>query len=101
MRLIGSPTEVGEPQHGEEPADDSDFTWHVHDIDPAYRSPTWGTGIVCTYCQAPPKVHGGGKKVNFNITRLKNTNELGQTQNELRRDIYENARRDGRDITRA
>ena len=37
----------------------------------------------------------------FNIAWLKQSNEIGETAREMRDDIYENARRDGREITRA
>jgi hypothetical protein len=37
----------------------------------------------------------------FRIKRLKQMNADGITDNEMRQDIYESARRDGRDIQRA
>lgn len=36
----------------------------------------------------------------FNITRLKNQNALGQTENEIEREVIDTAARDGRDIQR-
>ncbi len=62
---------------------------------------TWGWFIVCDDCYIPPKDHSQEKTVRFNIERLRQTNELGQTQNEMRDEIYENAREGGYDITRA
>lgn len=41
-----------------------------------------------------------GKGPMFNITRLKNQNAIGQTENEIEKEIIETAERDGREIQR-
>ena len=94
--------EIGESGVGlVPPADDADFTWHVHDEVDSDGCFTWGYGVTCTACAQVPKYHGEGKTVRFNITRLKQDNAEGMTQLERRDEIYAAARRDGRDITPA
>ena len=102
--------DYGEPQGGDFPLEDSDRTWHIHETpievpheegsNVAFLS-TWGWGIRCTACFVKRADHTKGKKVTFAISRLKNTNEAGVTQNELRQEIYDNAREGGYDIERA
>ena len=97
---------TGVPCDGPYPDNDADFTWHIHEPeikvedDGVYMS-TWGTGISCRACEKPRAVHGTGKNIHWSISRLKNTNEAGVTQREMVQEIYDNARADGRDITRA
>jgi len=62
---------------------------------------TWGTSIRCTACVADRPDHGGGKTIHWQVNRLRRSNEAGVTQNELRQEIYANARAEGRDIQRA
>ena len=99
---VGMAREEDDPM----PPDDYPYTWHVHEPPiqveipaGAFLSP-WGTGIKCDGCAKEKPVHDDGKRINWAISRLKNTNEAGVTQSEMRQEIYANARADGRDITR-
>lgn len=104
--MIGDATDrTGTPFFTDLPTDDAEFTWHLHDADTVDLESgivtEWGTGISCRACQKERAVHSDGKQIHWAISRLKNTNAAGVTQNEMRQEIYDNARRDGRDIERA
>ena len=75
----------------ERPADDETRTWHEHDDD------TWAWGPLCLECMVD--MPQAGDMPYFNIKRLKTENATGFGVDSFKREIYENARRDGRDIT--
>ncbi len=78
-----------------EPADDSDRTWHKDDDH-------WGWDIRCEECAVVAtgkKYAGTGPR--FNIARLKDQNANHYTTNELVQEHYAEARRTGKDISRA
>lgn len=78
------------------PADDSDFTWHMHD------DGGWGMGINCEECRGVPTGRDRASTLPyFNITRLKQQNVDGVTVNEQIQETYKGARELGIDITRA
>ena len=72
-------------------------SYHVHEIE---EHEVWIPGMVCDDCRAKPHKKSG-KNVNWNIERLRRENKDHYTQRMIRDDIYESARRDGRDIQRA
>ena len=78
---------------GKQPSKGESRTWHVHDDE------TWDWGATCLVCMAD--IPQAGNMPNFNIKRLKEDNAGHYTQNEMRKEIYESAREDGRDITKS
>lgn len=91
--MIGdSRWEMGEPIDFE--PIDRDITYHEH------NDGSFGTSIRCTACVVDRPDHSSGKTIHWQIDRLRKSNEAGVTQNEIRQEIYDNARRDGRDIQR-
>ena len=75
----------------DKPSDDETRTWHEHD------DGTWNWDAVCLTCMAD--VPQAGDMPYFNIKRLKTENATHFGVDSFKREIYENARRDGRDIT--
>ncbi len=63
-----------------------------------------GSNLDCADCKLELehiRLAKRGDGPNFNLNWLRTSNTQGHTANELKQEIYESARKDGRDITRA
>ena len=61
----------------------------------------WWPGATCDECQLLLKINrdeNWGEAAYFNIEWLRKSNEVGETAEQMRKDIYDGARESGRDI---